>query len=258
VDKRKEFLDLEDRKKKNRWTRLRNQATRMCFKRQQEVRHNSGSLVASSTEEGQWVRQLTTALSQEGHDTVSDLVELSSLLEEVRQQEDFVLEERKENEKIRKKVDAAMADIEGRTNFKDGLRETYDGPTTETMNEEQWRAKIDSKMYTVLVDKTKAMLVSKSTKNSHSQWEGSLDHDNFIVLQKNAAGASDRGLQPHDEQRGRSFEFCRSCRRRLGIVRCRGRGRRRQGRRQQFVVDSVAVPVQAGTNRRRVELVLGQ
>ena len=145
VDKRKEFLDLEDRKKKNRWTRLRNQATRMCFKRQQEVRHNSGSLVASSTEEGQWVRvridvvfvlfsnvnrsihkgfifffptfsfqQLTTALSQEGrHDTVSDLVELSSLLEEVRQQEDFVLEERKENEKIQKKVDAAMADIEG-------------------------------------------------------------------------------------------------------------------------------------------------
>ena len=59
-------------------------------------------------------QQLTTALSQEGrHDTVSDLVELSSLLEEVRQQEDFVLEERKENEKIQKKVDAAMADIEG-------------------------------------------------------------------------------------------------------------------------------------------------
>jgi hypothetical protein len=58
-------------------------------------------------------QQLTTALSQEGHDTVSDLVELSSLLEEVRQQEDFVLEERKENEKIRKKVDAAMSDIEG-------------------------------------------------------------------------------------------------------------------------------------------------
>ena len=32
VDKRKEFLDLEDRKKKNRWTRLRNQATRMYVK----------------------------------------------------------------------------------------------------------------------------------------------------------------------------------------------------------------------------------
>ena len=42
--------------------------------------------------------------------------------------------------------------------------------------------------YTVLVDKTKAMLVSKSTKNSHSQWEGSLDHDNFIVLQKMQRG----------------------------------------------------------------------
>tara|TARA_B110000091_G_C13656512_1_gene407707 strand:- start:490 stop:861 length:372 start_codon:yes stop_codon:yes gene_type:complete len=68
------------------------------------------------------------------------------------------------------------------------LREKYDGPTTETMNEQQWRAKIDSKMYTVLVDKTKAMLVSKSTKKSHSQWEGSLDHDNFIVLQKMQRG----------------------------------------------------------------------
>ena len=63
-------------------------------------------------------QQLTTALSQEGrHDTVSDLVELSSLLEEVRQQEDFVLEERKENEKIQKKVDAAMDDIEGTWNL---------------------------------------------------------------------------------------------------------------------------------------------
>ena len=83
------------------------------------------------------------------------------------------MEERKENEKIKKKVDAAMADIEGRKNFKEWLREKYDGPTTEPMNEQQWRLKIEAKMYTVLVDKTKAMLVSKSTKMSHSQWVNS-------------------------------------------------------------------------------------
>ena len=134
----------------------------------------------------------------------------------------------------------------------------------------------------------------------------------FHCVAKNAARASDRGFQPHDEQRGRSFEFCRSRRRRLGVVRCRGRGRRK-GRRQQFVVDPIAVrevlmihvgctrcvtsstdqmmktsmyfdlfllcvntmtrmintnaffdftdvqvPVQTGTDRRRVELVVGQ
>ena len=62
----------------------------------------------------------------------------------------------------------------------------------------------------------------------------------FHCVAKNAARASDRGFQPHDEQRGRSFEFCRSRRRRLGVVRCRGRGRRK-GRRQQFVVDPIAV-----------------
>jgi len=162
----KKFLNVEDRKGRKGATRMSNESKRMSFRRSTT---DKTSLTPSSTENGQLIAAAAEALASAGTKTVSDIRELELLTEEVLRQEDYALEEDKENQKLLKKVEKEIIDLERQRNFLLWLKEEYD--SSEGRTEGQWRVVVEKKIMTKLREKGEAMQASKSEKIHHgAQW----------------------------------------------------------------------------------------
>ena len=178
--KRTYWLTYEDRKKNNTWKRMRDHEKRMSFKRKKDTT----SMVASSTENGRMISIVMKELKKEGTTTISDLDELTQLTQEVLRYSDIVEEEKKINLKKVKIVNQTLEQLENKNTFKTiWLRENYDFEISNL----EWKSKIDNKITQKLKMKGDALQHSK-TVALEQKWEGSRDHDNFIVLQKMQRG----------------------------------------------------------------------